>query len=122
MFTCELAWTLPPPINTLILLAYVPLASIFTFCAWRSISVDRLWNSLFSVSRSPVKVAEADCVARVFKRSSILEMLFMPPSTICNVLTPSLALRTPWVSSATSLRNLLATAKPAASSPEELMR
>ena len=81
-----------------------------------------VWYSLFSVPRLPVKVEEADCVARVFMRSSIFEMLLRPPSMICSWLMPSLALRTPWVSSAVSLRNLLATASPAASSPDELMR
>src|SRR5216683_4041664 len=49
-------------------------------------------------------------------------MLFNPPSMICRLLTPLLALRTPCVSSAMSARYWLATASPAASSPEELMR
>ena len=49
-------------------------------------------------------------------------MLFKAPSTICSLLTASLAFRTPTVKIATSDRNLFATARPAASSPELLMR
>ena len=41
---------------------------------------------------------------------------------ICSWLIPSLAFKTPWVSSAISSRYLLATARPAGSSPELLMR
>ncbi len=77
---------------------------------------------MFSVVRSPVNVPEADSAASVFMRSNICEMLFNPPSTICNCVRPLLAFWTPCVSSAMSARYWLATAKPAASSPEELMR
>ena len=90
--------------------------------AWRVISDNSDEYSLFIVFRFPVKVVEADWVARVFNRSSVFAMLFNPPSTTCNALMPSLALRTPCTSSAMSLRNLFATARPAASSPELLMR
>jgi len=90
--------------------------------ACRVISPFNVEYSVFSVPRSPVKVLEAACVASVFMRSSIFPMLLRPPSMIWSVLTPSFALRTPCVNSATSLRNLLATAKPAASSPDWLMR
>src|ERR1035438_6943172 len=50
--------------------------------ACRSISVISVWNSLFNTLRSPVKVREEDCEARVFKRSRIWDMLLMPPSMI----------------------------------------
>ena len=46
-------------------------------------------------THSPENVALADCVASVFSRSRIFEMLFNPPSMICSVLTPSLAFLTP---------------------------
>src|SRR5471030_2484937 len=90
--------------------------------ACRSNSVWSDLNSPCSTVRSPVNVDEADCVARVFMRSNTLLMLLRPPSMICRVLIPSLALRTPCVSSAVSLRYWLATARPAASSPDWLMR
>ena len=112
----------PPPTYTPILAAKWPPVARPTPCACRSISVTRLWYSLFSTLRSPVKVPDEDWVARVFNRSSILPMLFMPPSMIWSCATPSLALRTPCMSSEVSLRNLLAIARPAASSPDELMR
>ena len=86
--------------------------------AWRVISVNSDWYSLFSVARSPENVLEADWVASVLSRSRMFEMLLRPPSTICRMLMPSLAFQTPWGNSAVSLRSKLATARPAASSPK----
>ena len=51
-------------------------------CACRLISAMTDWNSEFSALRSPVKVPEADCVARVRPRSSNSETLFKPPSMV----------------------------------------
>ncbi len=42
----------------------------------------------------------------------MLEMLFRPPSMVCRIAVPSLALRTPCCSSATLERKPLATARP----------
>ena len=76
-------------------------------------------NSAFSVVRDAADVwPEAAAVASVERRSSSFEMLSSAPSLICRFDRPSLALRTPWFSTATSERNELATARPAASSPE----
>jgi hypothetical protein len=72
-------------------LANEPPVLIPTAWACRSISPTTDWNSEFNTARSPVKVPDADCVASVFKRSSIWEMLLMPPSTIWSCETPSLA-------------------------------
>ena len=90
--------------------------------AWRSISPSSVVNSWFRVARLPEKVPEADWVAKLFNWSRMFEMLFRPPSMVCRILVPSLALRTPCVSSLTVLRSPFATARPAASSPEELIR
>ncbi len=95
---------LPPPTYTASEVANCPPVFRPMACAWRLISPSRLWNSPFGTVREPVNVSEADWVARVRRRSNIWEMLFMPPSMICRVLMPSLALRTPWVTSATELR------------------
>ena len=77
---------------------------------------------MFSTVRDPAKVPDADCVASVRARSSSFEMLLMPPSMICSVDNPSLALRTPCVSTAWSDRKPLAIASPAASSPDDTIR
>ena len=68
------------------------------------------------------KLSDADWVASVARRSSSVEMLLSAPSLICSVDSPSFALRMPWFSTATFDRNVFATARPAASSPELLMR
>ena len=112
----------PPPIKTLRFLASLPPMSRPMVCACRSISVKIEPNSLFSTAREPENVPVADCVAKVRARSINFEMLFKPPSTICNWLKPSLALRMPCVMTLMSLRKPLAMAKPAASSPLEVMR
>src|ERR1035437_4471051 len=75
---------LPAPRYTCRLLAKVPPVFNPMDCAWRSISARSVWNSPFRVARLPVNVPEADCVASVFSRSRIDEMLLIPPSMICN--------------------------------------
>jgi hypothetical protein len=73
---------------------------------------------LSSVLREPWNPIEAACEARVESRSSSVEMLLSAPSLICSVDSPSFAFRMPWLRTATSERYPLATARPAASSPE----
>src|SRR5579863_8652485 len=90
--------------------------------ASRSISDNTSWNSLFRTVRLAPDAEDADCVARVESRSRSVEMLLSAPSLIWSCDNPSLALSTPWFRIAWSDRYWLATAKPAASSPEELMR
>ena len=86
---------LPSPRYTLRFFAKVPPVSKPMDCAWRSISERSDWNSLFSVDRLPVNVPEADCVASVFNRSRMEEMLLMPPSMIWSCAVASLPLATP---------------------------
>ena len=112
----------PPPMKTESAEAKVPPGSSPTACACRSISVSTDLNSVFSVSRSPVNVPEADCVASVRARSISSEMLLRPPSMVCKVLKPSAAFRMPCRNTAMSDRKRLAIANPAASSAEELIR
>src|SRR5579862_1020650 len=90
--------------------------------ASRSISDRTDANSLFNFVRSTVDEDDADWVASVERRSSRFEMLLSAPSLICRSDRPSLALRMPWLSTCTFDRSELATARPAASSPELLMR
>ena len=82
----------PPPMNTESDLAKVPPC---IHADGLRLAVDFAQHALeFAVQHaagSPVKVPEADCVAKVRARSSSCEMLLMPPSMICNVARPSLA-------------------------------
>ena len=66
--------------------------------------------------------ALAAWVARVDMRSSSDAMFASAPSLICSFDMPSFALRMPWFRIAWSLRYLLATARPAESSPDWLRR
>ena len=67
----------------------------------RSISWSTSWNSASRVEREVALVwPDAACVARVDSRSSSLETLSSAPSLICRSDRPSLALRTPWLSTA----------------------
>ena len=87
--------------------------------ASRVISATTSLNSAFRVVREAVEVwPEAAWVASVASRSSSFEMLSSAPSLIWRSDKPSLALRTPWLMMAMSERYELATARPAASSPE----
>lgn len=112
----------PPPMNTFRFLANTPPVFNPMDCDWRSISPSTLWNSLSSTVRSPVKVPDADCAASVRARSRSCEMLFRPPSMVCRLDKPSLAFRIPCVITARSERKPLAMARPAASSPELMIR
>ena len=113
---------LPPPIKTDRDRANSPPVFSPIDWAWRSISAMTLVNSVLSTARLPVKVPDADCVARVRARSRSLLMLLMPPSMVWRVLSPSLALRIPCCRTAWSLRKLLAIDSPAASSPLDKIR
>ncbi len=82
-----------------------------------------VWNSWFRLALvDVVELDEAASVARVCNRSRICEMLLMPPSMIWSCAVLLLPLATPWVIWAIWSRSVLATARPAASSAEELIR
>ena len=112
----------PPPMNTLRLVAKLPPWFKPIACAWRLISPNTLWNSVFNTLRSPVKVPEADSVASDLAVSRRLPMLLMPLSAVCNSFCPLVAFWIPCVSTDSVERSPLAIAKPAASSPELTMR
>jgi hypothetical protein len=80
------------------------------------------WNSASSLVRCAPIEAELEAEASSFIRSRMLETVFTAPSAICSIEVPWAALRDACWSERLSARSLFAIARPAASSPERLIR